>query len=158
MEATEVRSRQPQDDEAAAPVQHFVVIVGETADGSSAFRVEDPPRLLRVPLMLRATLEQLEGATLPSEGMPGLQRQLQVIRREFERAVSPPVAAELARILPPCDTAPSAGAPRIECAVLASWIGSLVMRMLAVLAVARERSDPTAAAIADAGAARGSPE
>src|SRR5579859_4915071 len=59
MEATEVRSRQPQDNEAAAPVQHFVVIVGEPADGGSAFRVEDPPRLLRVSLMLQATLEQL---------------------------------------------------------------------------------------------------
>lgn len=158
MEATQVRSRQPQDDEAAAPVQHFVVIVGEPADSGAAFRVEDPARLLRVSLMLQATLEQLEGTTLPPEGMPGLQQQLRVIRREFERTVSPPVAAELARILPPCDAAPSAGALRIECAVLASWIGGLVMRMLAVLAVARERSDPSAAAVNDAGATRGSPE
>ena len=158
METTQVRSRQPEDDEAAAPVQRFVVIVGEPADGCSAYRVEDPARLLRVSLMLQATLEQLEGITLPPEGMPGLQRQLRVIRREFERAVSPPVAAELARILPSCDAAPSAGALRIECAVLASWIDGLLIRMLAVLAVARERSDPTAAAIADAGAARGSPE
>ncbi|HLK73557.1 MAG TPA: proteasome activator [Streptosporangiaceae bacterium] len=158
MEATQVRSRQPQDDEAAAPVQHLVVIVGESADGGSAYRVEDPARLLRVSLMLQATLEQLEGITLPREGMPGLQRQLHMIRREFERTVSPPVAAELARILPPRDAAPSAGALRIECAVLASWIGSLVTRMLAVLAVARERSGPAAAASTDAGAARGSPE
>lgn len=33
-----------------------------------------------------------------------------MIRREFEQAVSPPVAAELARILPPCDAAPGPGA------------------------------------------------
>jgi len=158
MEATQVRSRQPEDDEAAAPVQRFVVIVGEPADGGSAYRVEDPARLLRVWLTLQATLEELEGTTLPSEGMPGLQRQLRVIRREFERAVSPPVAAELARILPPCDAAPSVGALRIECAVLASWTGSLVTRMIAVLVAARERPDPAAAAIGDAGAARWSPE
>lgn len=70
MKATEVRSRQPEDNEAAAPVQRFVVIVGEPADGGSAFRVEDPDLLLRVWAMLKATLEQLEGATLPPEGIP----------------------------------------------------------------------------------------
>ena len=42
--------------------------------------------------------------------MPRLQRQLQAIRRELENTVSPPLAAELRRILPPRDEAPSAGA------------------------------------------------
>jgi hypothetical protein len=154
MEAAEITSMRPGDEEAAAPVRRFAVIVGELADGCSAFRIEDPARLLRVWSLLQATLEQLEGVTLPPEGMPGLQRQLQVIRRELERAVSPPLAAELWRILPPRDTAPSAGASRIECAVLASWVGSLVVRMLAVLVAARERpeqvSEGTASADAEA--------
>ena len=94
MEAAEVRSRRPEDDEPDVPVQRFVVIVGEPADGGSAFRIEDPARLLRVWSLLQATLEQLEKVTLPPEEMPGLQRQLQVVRRELERAVSPPLAAE----------------------------------------------------------------
>jgi hypothetical protein len=33
----------------------FVVIVGDPADGSSAFRIENPARLLRVWSLLRAT-------------------------------------------------------------------------------------------------------
>lgn len=158
MEAVEVTSRQPEDDEAAAPVRRFVVIVGEPAGVGSAFRIEDPARLLRVWSLLQATLEQLEGTTLPPEGMPGLQRQLQTIRRELERAVSASLVAELSRILPPRDAAPSAGALRIECAVLTSWVASLVVRMLAVFVAARERSEQAAvaAASAEADAARGS--
>jgi hypothetical protein len=50
--------------------------------------------------------------------MPRLQRQLQTLRHDLEQAVSPPLAAELRRILPPQDAAPTAGALRIECAVL----------------------------------------
>jgi hypothetical protein len=131
----------PGQDEAPTPVRRFVVIVGEPADGGSAFRIEDPARLLRVWSLLREVLGQLDAATLPPEGMPGLQRQLQAIRREVERAVSPPLAGELRRILPPRDLAPSAGTLRIECAALASWVASLVVRMLAVCVAARERSD-----------------
>jgi hypothetical protein len=156
MEATEVRRGQPEDNEAAAPVQRFVVIVGEPADGGSAFRVEDPDRLLRIWAMLEATLGQLEGVTLPPEGMPALHRQLQVIRHEFEQAVSPPVAAELARILPPRDAAPGPGVLRIECAALASWIGGLVTRMLAVLVNAGDQSD-RATATDEPDAPQGSP-
>jgi len=157
MEAAEITSMRPGADEAAAPVRRFVVIVGEPGDGGSAFRIEDPARLLRLWLLLQATLEQLEGTTLPPEGMPGLQRQLQAIRGELERAVPPPLAAELRRILPPRDAAPSAGALHIECPALASWAGSLVLQMLAVLVAARERSQHAgvAAASADADAAHG---
>lgn len=125
------------DDEAATLVRRFVVIVGEPAVGGSAFRIEDPATLLRVWSLLRATLEQLEGATWPPEEMTGLQRQLQVIRREVERAVSAPLAAELRRILPPLDAAPSAGALHIECVALASWVDSLVMQMIAMFVAAR---------------------
>ena len=116
----------------AAPLRRFVVIVGEPADGGSAFRIEDPARLLRVWSLLQATSEQLDSTTLPPEGMSRLERQIQAIRRELDRAVSAPVAAELRRILPPCDMAPSAGALHIECAALASWVASLVLQMLAV--------------------------
>jgi hypothetical protein len=150
MEAAEVRSRQPEDDEVAVPVQRFVAAVSEPADGGSALRVKDPDRLLRVWLMLQGTFEQLEGTTLPPEGIPRLQRQLQVIRREAEQAVSAPLAAELSRILPQRDEAPSAVALRIECAVLVSWVGSVVGRMLTVFVAARDRSDRAAMAAAEA--------
>jgi hypothetical protein len=145
----------PGDDEAARPARRFVVIVGEPADGRSTFRIEDPARLLRVWSLLQATLGQLEGATLPPEGMLGLQRQLQAIRREVERAVSAPLAGELRRILPPRNAASSAGALHIECAAQASWVASLVLQMLAVFVAARERSQQAgvAAASADAHAA-----
>jgi Protein of unknown function (DUF2587) len=158
VEAAEITSMRPGDDEAATPVRRFAVIVGEPADGGSALRIEDPARLLRVWSLLRATLAQLEATTLRPEGMPGLQRQLQIIRRELERAVSAPLAAELRRILPPCDAAPSAGALRIERAALASWVASLVVRMLAVLVAARERSQQASVAAvgAEADAAAGS--
>jgi len=130
----------------AAPLRRFVVIVGEPADGGSAFRIEDPARLLRVWSLLQATSEQLDSTTLPPEGMSRLERQIQAIRRELERAVSASLAAELRRILPSQDEPPSAGSLRIEYAALLSWSGSLVVQMLRSLAAAHERlSRPSAA-------------
>jgi len=133
MEAAEAACRQPGDDQGATAVRRFIVIVGESAGGGSASRIEDPARLLRVWSLLQATSEQLEGATLAPEEMPGLQRQLQAVRRELELSVSAPLAAELQRLLPSHDPAPSAGALRIEYAALMNWAGNLVMRMFAVL-------------------------
>ena len=140
------------DTAAATPPRRYVVVVGEHANGGSAYRIEDPARLLRVYSLLQATFQELEGATLPPEGMPALQRQLEVIRRETERAVSPPLAAELRRVLPSHDAVPSAGALRIECAVLASWVSILVVQMLAALALANQLSQQVSmdAASADA--------
>jgi len=140
METAEVTSRQPEDAEVAQPMPRFVVIVGDPADGGSAFRIENPARLLRVWSLLRATREQLDSATLPPAGMPGLQRQLQSIRRELELAVSPPLVSEFRRILPSHDATPSAGALRIESAAMESWVGSLVVQMLGVFVGAPERS------------------
>ncbi len=131
----------------AAPVRRFAVIVGEGAGDGSACRIEAPGRLLRLQSLLRATHEQIDRTALPPEGMPRLQRQLQAIRRERENTVSPPLAAELRRILPPGDEAPSAGALRIQCAVLLSWANSLAIQMLSELEAARARlSRPPAAA------------
>ena len=145
MEAAEVTSGQLGDDGSVVPVRRFVVIVGDAADGGSACRIEDPARLLRLWLLLQATLDELEGTALPPEGMPGLQRQLQVIRRELDRAVSPPLAAELRRILPPQDAEPSASMVRIECAALATWVSGLVLQMLAVSVAERERAQQASA-------------
>ena len=69
--------------------------------------------------------------------MPKLQSQLQAIRRELENTVSLPLAAELRRILPSRDEAPSAGALRIECAALLNWANSLAIQMLSELQAAR---------------------
>jgi proteasome activator-like protein len=147
MEAVQDTISQSRDQDAAdaTPLQRYIVIVGDHANGGSAFRIEDPARLLRVYSLLQETFEQLERATLPPEGMPALQRQLQMIRRETERAVSPSLAAELRRILPSHEAAPSAGALRIECAVLARWVASLIVQMLTVLAAASERSQQVSA-------------
>ena len=71
MDKAEVTGRPPGDDAAAAPAGQFVVIVGERTDGGSAFRIEEPDRLLRVWALLQATSQQLDSATLPPEGMPG---------------------------------------------------------------------------------------
>ncbi len=144
-------NRRPGSDGPATPARRFVVIVGEPGDGGSALRIERPDRLLRVWSLLQATSEQLDSATLPPEGIPGLQRQLRVIHGELEQAVSPALAAELRRILPSHDEVPSAGALRIECAVLVSWVGSLVVQTLAALAAAHERLQHVSAGRADAG-------
>ena len=137
MKEAEIISRQPKD--AVSPPWRFVVTIGEPADGGSSCRLEEPDRLLRVWSLLQATSEQLDSATLPPEGIPGLQRQLQAIREELEGALSAPLVAELRRILPSLDPVPSAGALRIECAVLLSWVGSLVVQTMAALAAAHER-------------------
>jgi hypothetical protein len=141
-----IRGRQAGDD-IAAPAGRFIVIVGKPAGEDSADRIEEPDRLLRVWWLLQATYEQMNWAALPSEGVPGLQRQVQAIRRELERAVSPSLVAELRRILPSANAAPSVGALRIEYAVLLSWSGSLMVEMLRALAAAHERlRQPSAAA------------
>ena len=120
---------------AAAPVRRFAVVVGEPV-GGSACRVEAPGRLLRVWSLLEATNEQIDHAVLTPEGIPGLQRQLQVIRRELEGTLSPALAVELRRIAPLRDETPGAAELRIECAALTSWTGSLVMQMLSAMAAA----------------------
>jgi hypothetical protein len=148
MTTAESTTRQPGPDGAAPPLGRFVVIVGEPADGGSAFRIEDPARLLRIWSLLGATLEQIEGTALPRETTPGVRRQLQVIRRDLELAVSPPLAAEFRRILPSHDADPGAGEVRIECAALAGWVEGLVVRMLAVFVAARERPRTSARAVA----------
>jgi len=152
MDKPEATSGRQAENDVAVPAR-FVVIVGKPAGDGSACRIEAPDRLLRVWSLLQATYEQSDWAALPPESVPGLQRQLKAIRRELEQAVSPPLTAELRRILPPQDTAPSVGALRIECAVLLSWSGSLMVELLRALAVANERhprperrSRPSAAA------------
>jgi hypothetical protein len=131
------RGQQAEHD-AAALARRFAVLVGKSA-GGSACRIEAPGRLLRVWSLLQATHEQIDQAALPPEGMARLQRQLEEIRRELESTVSPPLAAELRRVAPPLDEAPSAAGLRIECAVLTSWTSSLTMQMLSTLAAARKR-------------------
>ena len=138
MEKPAAVSGRPAENDIAGPAR-FAVIIGKPAAGGSACRVEAPDRLLRLWSLLQATYEQSDWAALPPESVPALQRQLQAIRREFERAVSPPLAAELQRILPPQDGEPSVGALRIECAVLLSWSGSLMVELLRALAVLSAR-------------------
>jgi Protein of unknown function (DUF2587) len=139
MEAVEVTSKRSAGVADAAPLRRFVVIVGQPADVGSAMRIQEPDRLLRIWSLLQATREQLDSATLPPEGIPRLQRQFQTIRRELDGALSPPLVAELRRIVPSPDATPSAGALRIECAALVSWTASLVVQMLTALAAAQEQ-------------------
>jgi len=147
MERPEAANGRQADRHTAAPMPRFTVIVGEPAVGGAACRIEQPARLLRVWSLLRATYEQMDRAALPSVGMPPMQRQLQMIRHDLEKAVSPPLAAELRRILPSQDAVPSAGALRIECAALLSWTSSLVTQMLSALAAQCEHLlSPSAAA------------
>jgi hypothetical protein len=138
MERSDAASGQQAENGGAAPGLRFAVIVGRPA-GGSARRVEAPARLLRVWSLLEATREQIDHAALPPEGMPLLQRQLREVRRQLESTVSPALAAELRRIAPPRDEAPSAAGLRIECAVLTSWTGSLTIQMLSALAAAKNR-------------------
>ena len=107
MQRPDAASGQQAANGAAAPVRRFAVIVGEPA-GDAACRIQAPGRLLRVWSLLQATHEHIDRAILPPEGMAQLQRQLQAIRRELESTVSPSLAAELRRIAPPRDEAPSA--------------------------------------------------
>jgi hypothetical protein len=139
MEEPEAARGRHAGDDSAAPAGRFIVLAGKRAGDGSADRIEEPDRLLRVWSLLEATYEQMDWAALPSGSVPGLQRQVQAIHRELDRAVSPSLAAELRRILPSGNAAPSAAALRIEYAVLLSWSGSLMVEMLRVLAAAHER-------------------
>jgi len=146
MERPDAASGQEAENGTAAPVRRFAVVLDTPADGS-ACRIEAPGRLLRVWSLLQATQQQIDHAAPAPESMSRLQRQLEAIRRELENTVSPSLAAELRRIAPPKNEAPSAVGLRIECAVLTSWTGSLTLQMLSALEAARMRlSRPPAAA------------
>jgi hypothetical protein len=71
MEAAEITSMRPGDDQAAAPVRRFVIVAGEPADDGPAFRIEDPARLLRVWSPLQATLEQMAAAPADADAADG---------------------------------------------------------------------------------------
>ena len=92
MEEPEATGRRHAGNEVAAPARRFVVIVGKPAGDGSACRIEEPDRLLRVWSLLQAAYAQSDWAALPPEAVLRLQRQLRPIRRELERAVSPPLA------------------------------------------------------------------
>lgn len=139
MEGSSAVSGQNAYNGAAASARQFAVTIEGAADGGPARRIVEPSRLLRLRSLLHATYEQIDRADPSPEGMPRVQRQLQVIRRELEGTVSPALADELRRILPPRDEAPSAGALRIECTVLLSWADGLVVEMLSTLGTAHER-------------------
>jgi len=138
MDRSDLANGQQAENGAAAPGLRFAVIVGRPA-GGSACRVEAPARLLRVWSLLEATHEQIDHAAVRPEALPRLQRQLREVRRELENTVSPALAAELRRIAPGRDEAPSAAGLRIECALLTSWASSLTIQMLNALAAARKR-------------------
>jgi hypothetical protein len=142
-------SRQQAADDTAAP-EWLTVTIGEPV-GGPAYRIEAPGRLLRIWSLLQAMQEQIDHATLPPEGLPLLQRQLQAIRRELEDTISTSLVTELRRIAPPSEDAPSAARLRIECAILTSWTGSLTMEMLNVIERVRAHlSRPQAPASAKA--------
>lgn len=100
-------------------------------------RVTEPDRLLRVWSLMRATAEEMAHATPPPEAAPRLQQSLRAIREQLEAAVSPQLAAELQRTVPPSDAPMSMAELRIEYGLLVSWTGSLVTQMLAMLATHR---------------------
>jgi hypothetical protein len=66
--AQDMISQTPDYDDAAAtpPLQRYAVIVGERANSGSAFRIEDPARLLRVYSLLRRILPSHDA--VPSAG------------------------------------------------------------------------------------------
>jgi hypothetical protein len=106
------------------------VVLGGPAGSPSAYRVEEPGRLLRVWGMLNAASDELHNVKLQPGAVPRLQRQLKAAIAELRRSVSPALAGELDRLRRD-DTAPATtGELRIVYATLLGWTGGLTVAML----------------------------
>jgi len=107
------------------------VVLDGPAGSPSAYRVNEPDRLLRVWGMLSAASADLRTVTLPPTAMARLQRQLKAAIAELELAVSPALAGELDYLTHQNDaTLGTASELRVDYASLLGWTSGLVIAML----------------------------
>lgn len=116
----------------------FTVVLSEPSRGRGAERVETPDRVLRLWAMLSEGDAELKISDLPPESVLSLERLLMAAVEELRRSVSPALAEELDRLVPPRRTAPVGLAElRMDYAGVLGWLSGLVISMLAQLEVDR---------------------
>lgn len=119
------------------PMPRIVVVLGRTAPGGKAYRVESPDRVLRMWALLNEAGSELHAQALPPQSLARIQRLLKAVRAELERSVSPALAGELRHLLGFGGAEPDAAEVRIEYASLLGWVGGLVIGMLGQLEAAQ---------------------
>jgi Bacterial proteasome activator len=128
------------------PMPRVVVVLGRTAPGGKAYRVESPDRVLRMWALLNEAGGELHAQALPPQSLARIQRLLKAVRAELERSVSPALAGELRHLLDFGGAEPDAAGVRIEYASLLGWVGGLVIGMLGQLEAAQhgpQMADPS---------------
>src|SRR5690349_648433 len=125
----------------AAVAPCLAVVVGWGADTDQVFRVDAPDRVLRIWAMLGNAVDDLRQASLPSEVIAGLRRQLDAAVAELETTLSPALAGELHRLIGPGKNAePSADELRVEYAIVLAWTASLLTEVLSQIHDAAART------------------
>ena len=116
---------------AATVAPCLAVVVGRGADTDQVFRVDAPDRVLRIWAMLGNAVDDLRQASLPSEVIAGLRRQLDAAVAELETSLSPALADELHRLIGPRkDAELSADELRVERATVLAWTAGLLTEVL----------------------------
>lgn len=134
-----------------------------------AGRVTAPGRVLRLWSVLNAATGEFRAADLSPRARARLYRTLRAVSGDLAQCVSPPLAAELASLLPRGGAAPEGSGPgepvpgaselRVEYALVLGWLGGLVIGMLDELEMAagQERRHSHEAQGQARGPARGRP-
>ncbi|MGO8978906.1 MAG: hypothetical protein ACLP70_06485 [Streptosporangiaceae bacterium] len=89
-----------------APASRVIIVLDGPA-GARACRVEAPDRVLRIWALLSATGDELHQVILPAGVIARLHQQLRALIAELQFCVSPALASELRRLIPPEEAAPS---------------------------------------------------
>jgi proteasome activator-like protein len=119
----------------------LAVVVGRGDDAGQVFRVDAPDRVLRIWALLGNAADDLREASLPSEVIARLRRQLDSAVAELETSLSPALAGELHRLIGPGQNAePSADELRVEYATVLAWTASLLTEVLSQIHDAAART------------------
>lgn len=115
----------------------FAVMLGGSAGTGRGYRVDAPDRVHRIWALLSSADTELRQVTVPPEVTARLGRQLDAIRAELARSLSPALAGELHNLTGPGNAAgATADELRVQYASLLGWTSGLVAEILSQLEAA----------------------
>ncbi|WP_067461220.1 proteasome activator [Actinomadura macra] len=124
----------------AQPPPHITVLIGESGESGRGHRVTEPARLMRIWKLLTAVNAELHAGAVTHAGVLRAARILGRIREDATRCVSPPLADELRRLIPPLGENPTADDVRVAYAGALGWFDSLLSAMLLQIATQEGRA------------------
>ncbi|TYK43607.1 hypothetical protein [Actinomadura decatromicini] len=108
--------------------------IGGGREARNGCEVTAPIRLLRTWRLLTAVNEQLHADAADEAAAHRAATMFNVLRDEVLRSVSPPLAEEVRKLLPPLDEHSGVAGTRTACAAALAWLDGLMTSVLPHLA------------------------